>query len=65
MKITITIETSNAAFDDGQGGALEIARILRVQADRFEGQSLERGMIRERTILDANGNTVGKVRLSK
>lgn len=65
MKITLTIRTENAAFDDGQGGALEIARILRVQADRFERESLDKGMIREVSIRDANGNTVGTVKLGR
>jgi hypothetical protein len=47
------IKTDNAAFDD-DGGAVEIARILRNIADR-----LDQGE-REGAAVDANGNKVGE-----
>ncbi|MFV1943511.1 hypothetical protein VPH49_22105 [Pseudomonas luteola] len=59
MKITgvrIEIdETGNAAFDDGQSGTMEIARILRKLATRFEDGGIPRA------VLDTNGNTVGVI----
>ncbi len=57
MKIKIDIDTSNAAFDDDNGGA-EAARILRDLADRLEGSGV---LARSDTkiLRDVNGNTVG------
>jgi hypothetical protein len=50
----IKINTENDAFQGGNGRA-EIARILRELADKIEaGES-------PRTILDVNGNTVGRI----
>jgi hypothetical protein len=59
--VTITINTSNAAFDDDSRtilGAGEIARILRVVADDFERDGVPR------ELRDINGNFVGRVKLS-
>lgn len=53
-KITITIETGNAAFDDAP--ATEVGRILRDLADRFEFNGVVPQHLR-----DINGNTVGTV----
>jgi hypothetical protein len=53
-RVTITIETQNAAFDDAP--AYEIARILRDLAERFE-----RDEIPPRILFDANGNAAGSV----
>lgn len=50
--LKLTIETGNAAFDDG--GAHECARILRAAAD-----ALERGT-RGAPLHDYNGNKVGR-----
>ena len=50
------IDTNNAAFDDGNDGRDEIARLLRSISERIEN-----GGIRQFNILDVNGNTVGKV----
>lgn len=50
--IYLSIETGNAAFADDDG---EVARILRVAADRMEGGD------REFPLKDINGNTVGGV----
>src|SRR5690606_4532157 len=53
-RITLTIETGNAAFDDAP--ASEIARILRAAADR-----LERGDCFDFPLRDINGNTCGRL----
>lgn len=52
-RVTITLETGNAAFSDEP--ATEIARILRAQAELIEA-----GMATDETPLrDINGNRVG------
>ena len=56
-RITITIETHNAAFDDCEHG--EIARILRHAAKRYADQS--RDWRDDGALLDINGNRCGKV----
>lgn len=58
MKITITIQTGNAAFEDGNSGS-EVARILRKYADRIEHDEPDRC-----NLLDVNGNTVGQVKVT-
>jgi hypothetical protein len=64
-QITITIETLNAAFDDGNTGA-EIARILRDFADKIDGSE---GYYNDPINLDGtklrdiNGNKVGTVEI--
>lgn len=55
-RVTITIDTDNAAFEDA-GRAHETARILRELADRIEDTDLPNGMLHLR---DVNGNTVGQ-----
>ena len=57
MKLTITIDMDNAAFDGLGGWNLEAARILRVLAGRIEDNE-DPGHPR-----DINGNTVGTVEL--
>jgi hypothetical protein len=52
--IRITIDTGNAAFDDGNREA-EVARILRAAADRIEAGA------EDFSLRDFNGNTVGHV----
>ena len=59
MKLKLTLEMDNAAFDDGNSGRTETARILSRLADQLErnpGQT-------EGRLLDANGNTVGQWRI--
>lgn len=51
---TLTIRTENAAFDDGEGGRQEIARLLRLAAD-----ALERGTWGA-PLRDYNGNQCGR-----
>jgi hypothetical protein len=48
---TLTIETDNAAFNDG--GNAEVARLLREVAERVEDSTTDG------TVKDINGNTVG------
>jgi|OpeIllAssembly_1097287.scaffolds.fasta_scaffold662297_3 hypothetical protein len=55
-KLTITIRTENAAFDESP--ELEVARILRSLANRMEVDGVE-----DRNILDVNGNKVGEVKV--
>jgi len=52
VRFTLTLESSNVAFDEGDG-TVEVARILRetaakLEADKFDGR-----------LADVNGNTVG------
>jgi hypothetical protein len=56
-KITIEIETDNAAFDDERRGCSEVARILRIVGDKlcmgyFRWNDYEQ-------LCDVNGNPVG------
>jgi hypothetical protein len=53
-RITISIETGNAAFEDSPTG--EIGRILRDLAERFEQDGIPPEVLR-----DINGNTCGYV----
>lgn len=57
LKISLTISTENAAFDDHEAG--EIARILRTEARQIAGGRLGTG-----SLLDINGNTCGRVHVS-
>lgn len=50
----ITIETGNAAFDAGDDGRYEVARILRRLAGDVEDMGLSEHILR-----DINGNRVG------
>lgn len=52
--VTLTIDTGNAAFDDGNREA-EVARILREAADKIEAG------YEDFTLRDYNGNKVGTV----
>lgn len=52
--VTLTINTGNAAFDDGNREA-EVARILREAADKIEAG------YEDFTLRDYNGNKVGTV----
>ena len=52
-RITIVIETGNAAFDDAP--ASELANVLRTMADRIEAAGLPPAP------KDSNGNVVGSV----
>ena len=58
MKVSITINTDNAAFD-GPELEGEVARILRMAANKIiDGE-------RSFNLKDINGNTVGKVEFKK
>jgi hypothetical protein len=57
MKFTLTIDTDNAAFDDGNL-TLEVSAILEEAAKRvYDGST-------EGSLLDGNGNTVGAFSLT-
>lgn len=53
--VRLTIETDNAAFDDGNRDN-EVARILREAADRIENGSQD-----DFGLYDFNGNKVGNL----
>ena len=52
--LTITIDTGNAAFSEGE--SIEVARILRQYADKIDGE-----YVKECVLMDVNGNHVGEV----
>lgn len=56
-RITISLETGNAAFDGGPGA--EVARILQALAQRFADGAADDGD----GLRDVNGNTVGTVKI--
>lgn len=55
MHITISIDTSNAAFEDGR----ELSRILKELAFRMDGWKGAPGLNQTFPLYDINGNTVG------
>ena len=57
--ITITIETSNAAFDDCERG--EISRILRTLCRELNGD-MRTG---QNGLYDINGNTCGRFEIAR
>ena len=60
MKLTITIDTSNAAFEGWP--QVECARILRAYAEHLEAHDLpDRGDPDK--LMDINGNTVGEAKV--
>jgi len=65
MKVKITIDTDNAAFD-GSGWGIEIARLLDIAGDYLKDHPYadqHRGEVY--TIRDSNGNSVCKVKTGK
>lgn len=63
MKITITIETDNDAFNEAWAGN-EAARILKKLGDNLEGyRSEELYAFDELSLRDFNGNTCGTVKV--
>lgn len=61
MKLTISIDTENAAFDDGDCGP-ELARILRALAEDFNEPTARHELHGyAATLMDANGNRCGAV----
>ena len=64
MKLTITIETGNAAFDGFAG--YEVARILRELCTEIEECATSKDIAQEASALrDVNGNKVGLVKFTK
>ncbi len=64
MKLTLTIDMDNAAFEDAQH--IESARILRVAADKIEAGEIgeEAGLDGRLALMDINGNKVGQLKVS-
>jgi hypothetical protein len=60
MRLTIDIETSNAAFEDCDGN--EVARILRETADAMESRYL---IAQTYPLRDICGNWVGVMRVTE
>lgn len=61
--VTIKINTDNSAF--GTNPSPEVVRILRELASNIEAHGLE-GLTRmTKTLLDANGNSTGKITYRK
>lgn len=59
MNITITIDTSNAAFEDNNE---ELSRILQVLADEAKQKGTGVHASYDHPIKDAYGNTVGYIK---
>lgn len=59
MKLTVTIQMDNAAFEPEPGE--EAARVLREYADRIEGSA--RFLTEAFSLYDANGNHVGTAKV--
>lgn len=61
MKLKITIDLDNAAFEPASG--TEAARILRALAERLDGDNLRAKDLRP--LRDLNGNRVGEAKVSR
>ncbi len=61
MKLKITIDMDNAAFDGDSG--TEAARILRKTADTIDGLDLAQG--ETLSLRDINGNAVGEAKVTR
>ena len=62
MKITITLDTDNAVFQEYDQPGSEVARILRTLASKVNGVNEEDlREFQDFKLRDINGNTVGKV----
>lgn len=61
MKVTLTIKTGNAAFEDNP--EIETARILRYAANRLANGTWMLNCVKrdEKKLLDTNGNAVGRM----
>jgi hypothetical protein len=59
MKLTITVECDNAAFEDAPG--YELARILEEQARNFRDVPSATKFVDK--LYDVNGNKVGEINL--
>lgn len=60
MKLTITIQMDNAAFEGDPGS--EAGRILVELIENLDAQELRPGL--SETLRDVNGNTIGKAKVS-
>lgn len=65
MKLTITIDLDNAAFDTEDGGAYEAGRILAGVADTLNlGANFNEPYDRRLLLRDSAGNKVGQMEVS-
>lgn len=65
MEFKLNIRCDGSAFGDddiGGGPEWELARLLRIIADRVENQEVD--STHYQTIIDGNGNSVGRYRLA-
>lgn len=60
-RVTITIETDNAAFEDME---FEVGRILRDLARKFEEANITDGNY-PTSVKDINGNKVGSIKVEE
>lgn len=60
MRFTLTMQCDNAAFEEGEGRAAEIGRILFAAAERCTEGHTDVGLL-----LDANGYNVGRYELTE
>jgi hypothetical protein len=63
LKCEIVVDMDNAAFDDGQGGCIELSRILDEVADKLkcDGSATTEYL----SLRDARGNTVGNLQITE
>jgi hypothetical protein len=67
MKITIEFDTDNAAFEDNQFA--EVDRILKLVGEYayehmlYPNYQLDRNIKKGHSIVDTNGNTIGKFKI--
>lgn len=62
MKVLISIDCGNAAFDDGMEG-VEVARILRELAEKVDERGMREGDVYPAR--DVNGNRVGELKVKR
>lgn len=63
MKLTLTLDADNAAFDEDHGPGPEMARIVRKAADVIAGIDTPT-TIAAGNLFDVNGNRVGRWEVS-
>lgn len=61
MKITIEINTGNAAFEDNEN---EVYEIVKKVANSAKDHFVARNAVESGNLRDSNGNTVGKYKIT-
>lgn len=64
MRVTITIDTDNAAFGNGRGDRAR-REVLRILRDMFSRHPLRLIGMGGATLRDVNGNTVGEIKVTE